>query len=77
MRGPGAFRFGVQSIPHEGVDARIRQRHLVLFGQPGTNLLISGKAVRVLQFVLQSRQGRGGDTLVDGRLGPLIVQGVV
>lgn len=77
MRGPWPFRFGVQFVPHEGMDARIRQRHLGLLGQPGANLVIAGKAVRVMQFFLKSRQGRRGDPLVDGGLGPLIAQGVV
>jgi hypothetical protein len=59
------------------MDTRIGQEHLMLLGQPDANLMIAGKAVWVLEFVLQCRQGCRGDTLVARGHGPLIVQGVV
>jgi len=49
----------------------------MLLGYPGPNLAIAGKAVRVLEFVLQGRQGSRGDTLVARGYGPLLAQGLV
>jgi hypothetical protein len=49
----------------------------MLLSQPDPNLVIAGKAVRVLEFFLQGCQGGRGDTLVARGHGPLIAQGVV
>lgn len=49
----------------------------MLLGQPETNLVIAGKAVRVLEFFLQCRQGRRGDALAEGRARDLIVEHLV
>src|SRR5262245_55064079 len=59
------------------MDTRIRQGHLMLLGQPETNLVIAGKAVRVLEFCLQGRQGGRGDALAQGRARDLVTEHLV
>jgi hypothetical protein len=49
----------------------------MLLGQPETNLVIAGKAVRVLEFFLQGRQGWRGDALAQGRPRDLITEHLV
>jgi hypothetical protein len=75
--GPWSFRFGLQFIPPTGVDARIRQRHLVRLSQPAPNLVIASKAVRGLELFVQGRQGCRGDALPQGRPRDLLVQHVI
>src|ERR671939_2008119 len=49
----------------------------MLLGQPNAKLVIAGKAVRVLEFFLQGRQGWRRDVLPQGRPRDLIGQHVV
>ena len=49
----------------------------MLLSQPEPNLVIPGKAVRVVEFFLQRWQGSRGETLAARGQGLLIAQGVV
>jgi hypothetical protein len=47
----------------------------MLLGQPDANVVIASKAVRIVQFFLEGRQRRRGNTLVDRGQGHLIAEG--
>jgi hypothetical protein len=49
----------------------------MLLGQPEANLVIAGKTVGLIEFVLQRHQSGGGDVLMHRGLGRLIAEGVV
>jgi hypothetical protein len=68
---------GAEFVPHQRMNARIRQRHLVFFGQPDANVVVVGQAPLVLEFVLECPQGRLRHTAVDGRRGALVAEGLL
>ena len=49
----------------------------MLLGQPETNLVIAGKAVRVLELCLQGHQGCRGNALAQGRARDLVTEHLV
>jgi hypothetical protein len=59
------------------MDARRREGHLMCFSSPHANLVIAGKAVRLLEFVLPRGEGGIREAPADGRGGNVVVERLV
>ena len=62
MRPSGRFGFRAQLIADQAVDGTVAEVDVVFLGQIALNLPVAGKALRLCQPLLETRQGRRGES---------------